>query len=86
MPKLTKKVPAYSLHKPSGNARVRYRGRDYYLGKYGSKESREVYSRLLAELFRDAAAPTPLAGGVPVADLILRYWGHAQTYYRHPDG
>jgi len=21
-----------------------------------------------------------------VAELILRYWAHAQSYYRHPDG
>jgi integrase len=87
VPKLTRKPPAYSLHKPSGQARVRYQGRDHYLGPYGSRESREAYARLLAEISRDSTTPAPTQPTGPiVADLILRYWAHAQTYYRHPDG
>jgi hypothetical protein len=33
-----KGIPAYSLHKPSGQARVRIEGRDHYLGPYDSPE------------------------------------------------
>ena len=39
--------PSYLLHKPSGQARIRIDGRDIYLGKYGSPESRAAYDRLV---------------------------------------
>ena len=39
------KVPHYRKH-VSGQARVTINGRDYPLGKYGSKESKAKYSRL----------------------------------------
>jgi hypothetical protein len=48
MPKILKK-PAYTLHKPTGQARVRIGQRDYYLGEYGSPESRDQYDALIAE-------------------------------------
>lgn len=86
MPKLTRKPPAYSHHKPSGQARVRYQGRDHYLGPYGSRESREAYSRLIAEFSRDSPVPVAPTGGPTVAEVILAFWSHAQVYYRHPDG
>jgi integrase len=86
MPKLTRQPPKYSLHKPSGQARVRYLGRDHYLGPYGSRESREAYARLIAEFSRDDPAPFSAPGGLTVAELILKFWGHCQVYYRHPDG
>jgi hypothetical protein len=42
MPKLVHKPPALCHHKASGLAKVRYGGKDYYLGKYGSPESLEA--------------------------------------------
>ncbi len=48
MPKRNGHVPAYRLHKPSGQARVIIDGKHVYLGGYGSPESREKYARLLA--------------------------------------
>ena len=43
------RVPAYRLHKPSGQARVIIDGQHIHLGRYGSPESREKYARLIAE-------------------------------------
>jgi hypothetical protein len=86
MPKLTRRLPRYSLHKPSGQARVRSGGRDFYLGRFGSKESKEAYSRLIAELSRDRPVPTVSSAGPSIGDVILRYWDHIQTYYRREDG
>ena len=40
MPRTTDHVPKYSRHKGSGQAVVTIRGRDQYLGPYGSKASR----------------------------------------------
>jgi hypothetical protein len=36
MPRLTKSIPSYLLHKPSGRALVNLDGRDLYLGKHGT--------------------------------------------------
>jgi hypothetical protein len=42
----------------SGQARIRFRGRDYYLGKFGSEE----YARLVGDLAnKPDAAPSPRA-------------------------
>lgn len=77
-------VPAYKLHKPSGQARVIIWGRHRYLGRFGSPESKEAYSRLIGEL-----AVTPES--VPIREVTTRdflvvqllaaYWEWAQTYY-----
>lgn len=47
MPK-TNSPPKYGHHKPSGQARVVLNGRHYYLGPYGSPESRTEYAKLIA--------------------------------------
>jgi hypothetical protein len=39
MNRRTGRVPAYRLHRPSGQARVIINGRHIYLGKFGSPES-----------------------------------------------
>jgi len=57
MPKLNNRPPKYS--KMGKYAVVYYGGKSYYLGRYGSDESKVAYSRLLAEI---QASPT----GVPL--------------------
>ena len=42
-------VPSYRLHKATGQAVVTLDGRDFYLGKHGTAESREAYDRMIAE-------------------------------------
>lgn len=85
MPKLVNKVPAYGLHKASGQARVKHNGRSIYLGKYGSPESHEAYARFLAELRNPEEQPV-VAELVPgevltVGQCTLRYFEYARTYY-----
>ena len=84
MPRLTKKLPAYRLHKPSGQAIVTLDGKDFYLGPHGTQVSRSEYDRLIAEwlahgrhLPQDSDQPSDLT----VNDLILRYWKFAQVHY-----
>ena len=50
MPRRNGHVPAYRLHRPSGQARVIINHEHIYFGKYGSAESREKYARLIGEL------------------------------------
>ena len=42
-------IPRITLHRPTGQARVRLCGRDHYLGVYGSDEAQEIYHRVIAE-------------------------------------
>lgn len=93
------KIPKYSHHKASGQARVWINGKSHYLGPYGSPESRERYARLLAESARAEAegAIPPAGAGRPnsaesprpvrlVGELVLAYQKHADRYYRRADG
>jgi len=49
MPADFSRVPKYCCHKARGLAYVRDRGKVRYLGKYGSPESKEAYTRFLTE-------------------------------------
>ena len=79
--------PAYRLHKPSGQARVIVHGKHTYLGKYGSAESRQEYSRILAELSAEggssASFPANPSGNSPISvnETILGYWRYAKSHY-----
>ena len=87
-------LPAYSLHKPTGQARVRIDGRDFYLGEYASNESRIRYGELVAKL-GSGLSVDPLAvvnrgrtttiesnadSGPTVAELIQAYTKYAEAY------
>ena len=59
-----KLLPSYRLHKPTGQAVVTLGGKDHYLGRHGTLESREAYDRLTAEWLargRQLARPRPEA-------------------------
>ncbi len=88
-------LPSYLLHKVRGRepqARVRINGREHLLGPYGSEESRIRYGQLISQM-AGGLSVDPLAGGsnrgtVPrndsglsVAELLLAFMRHAETYY-----
>lgn len=83
------RIPAYTLHKPTGQARVRVNGKDHYLGQYGSVESRRLYGELIARLasgvdvsaMKFGAGATIEAGEVTVNELCLAFMRHAATHY-----
>jgi integrase len=85
--------PSYRLHKQSGQAVVSLpRGdgtyQDVLLGAHDSAESRTEYARVIGEWeTAGRVPPRPNAGAsdVTVAEVILAYWNHAETYYRHAD-
>jgi hypothetical protein len=51
------RVPKLTLHKPTGQARVYLRGRQFYLGKHSSPAATEKYHRLIAEYLRTGEVP-----------------------------
>jgi integrase len=87
MPRLVHKLPTYTRHK-TGRARVRIHGKDHYLpGEYGSRESLKAYSELVDQILSGTADPQPTLATAPpdvltIAELIDKYWDHAQAYYR----
>ena len=85
MPRLTRAVPAYRLQKSRGLAVVTIDGKDHYLGKHGSAESRREYERLVGLwLANQRQAPPPVPGKFPdltIAELVLRYRDFAAGYY-----
>jgi hypothetical protein len=83
------RTPSYCLHKATGQAVVRIDGKDhYYLGKYGTKDSRDAYDRLIAEWL--AAGRRRLrgvtAGGHTVNEVLLAYWRWAEKNYCDSEG
>jgi len=83
-------VPSLFHHRPTRQARVRIGGRDIYLGRWGSKQARTAYARILAELEAvgesavEAARIATTAGseGISVAELCDRWVVHAERTYR----
>jgi integrase len=84
MPRLIKKLPAYSKHRASGQAVVTLSGVDVYLGAHGTKVSKGEYDRVIAEwLVNGRRQPVSANDNPTVTEVIYRYLIHAQEYYRH---
>lgn len=78
MPKST--VPSYTLHKPTGQARVRIRGKDHWLVKHGSPESYEKYARLIHDW--QQAPKTAPPSELTVGQLAMIYMQRCRRHYR----
>lgn len=77
--------PSYCRHKATGQAYVNLSGTVFYLGTYGSLESRERYASLKAEWLRNRHLPKfkkKSTSGPSLAELALAYLEHAKSYYR----
>jgi integrase len=90
MPKVSG-VPSYRLHKPSGNAIVQYKGERFYLGRYGTPESKARYSKFLANLNspnpeKFSAVALPAEETLTVTELCAAYLEYAARYYRNEEG
>jgi hypothetical protein len=85
---MSRRTPAYCFHRASGPAVVRLDGRDHYLGKFNSEESRQENDRLIAEwLAAGRRLPATKTGdGLTVNALILAYWRWAETNSRDEEG
>src|SRR5262249_57417136 len=81
-----KGIPAYGLHKPTGQARVRIDGKDVYLGPHGSEESRRKYEQIVRKMITDRAAQevrarVEIASDLTISELVVGYTRHAKAYY-----
>lgn len=76
-----KKIPLRRLHKPSGQDRVRYRGRDLYFGKHCSPESDRRYNAWLSQLLAGITDPPTRLETLTVVELVERFLGMAKSRY-----
>jgi integrase len=79
-----KKIPSYLPHPASGQARVRVNGRDFYLGPFGSPESKQAYARFIAENFGNGGPPSltvPAGERLSIAALVVKYDDFARLHY-----
>lgn len=83
-------VPAYRLHKSSGQAIVTLSSSDHLLGPFGSPESKTKYYRLVAEWIEGGRKPLGISppqndAVVPTAtvkDLVDAFTAHVDGTYR----
>ena len=80
-PDLPAQVPSYRRHKPTGQAVVTLNGHDVYLGKWNTKASRVECDRLIGEWLAAGRCLPGSNADLTVAELALRYWRFAQSYY-----
>ena len=73
-----KAVPKYSLHKPTGQARVRIKGKDHWLGKHGTLESRQRYAEILLKWEQETDAESRL---VTFGELSMMFKQFAKSHY-----
>jgi integrase len=81
MPK--RNIPNYRLHKATGQGFVELGGRRFYLGKYGSKASREEYERRVAEYLTNGRKlpPTGTKAGITCQELAIHFLEWAEEYF-----
>lgn len=76
-------IPSYRQHKPSKQAIVTLSGRDFYLGAYGTEESRREYDRLVAEWIANGRRlPSDAGTSITIAELLNDYLDYAREYYK----
>ena len=87
MPKLTRALPKYRLHKASGQAVVTLDGRDFYLGPHGTRASKIEYDRHIGEwLAHGRRLPHGQTLTCTVTQLVDAFQEFAEAYYVRMDG
>ncbi len=84
MPRLAHAIPKYRKHRASGQAIVSIAGRDHYLGPHGTKASKLLYDRLIAEYLAANRQPqyfTTEDDRITVVEVLAAFWRFAKSYY-----
>jgi integrase len=80
-------IPSYQLHKATGQARITINGKDRYLGKFGTPESRTEYEAIVRQLILDRARgevqrQAIISAGLTINELVPAYLQHVSAYYQ----
>ncbi len=79
---LASRVPSYRLHMPTGQAVVTHGGKDSYLGRHVSPQSRAEYHRLIGEWEsngRRRPAPDAAGSDLTVNEVLVAYFRFAAS-------
>jgi hypothetical protein len=77
-------TPSYRHHKASAQAVVTIEGRDFYLGRYGDKQSRIEYDRLIGEWLANGRRMARTVGcDLTINELLLDYLQFAAGLFEH---
>ena len=78
-----KNLPGYLRHKPSGQAYCLINGKFVYLGKFGSKASRQQYEEVIAEYLANGKKlpPTRSQNEITILEFAISYLEYAKEYY-----
>ena len=80
MARWTQKDPKLRLHRPSGRAVVTLSGKDFYLGRYGTKEAETNYRVKIAEWKNNHRVP-PNTVDLTINEILDGYLRYAESYY-----
>ena len=76
------RTPTYRLHKATGMAVVTLGGKDHYLGKHNSPESKKLYKRLLAEyLAADGVVRPSQNDNFTVSELMAAFLKFSKRHF-----
>ncbi len=77
------RIPAYRLHKSSGQGVSTIAGKDYYFGPYRDKASEKKYRTLIAEFLASNSSQSfgIACNQIVWAELAVSYLGFAKNYY-----
>jgi len=76
-------IPKMTRHKATGQARVRIDGRDFYLGRYGTEQSRQAYERIITEWLAAGRklADARTAPSQTVTEIVVTFVERAEGRY-----
>jgi hypothetical protein len=78
--------PTLKLHRATGTGYVLLDGRRRYLGAFDDPGTKAKAARLIAEWYENGESLPSDAETITIVELVARFWRHAETYYRRPDG
>src|SRR5262245_56380073 len=82
MPRLIHRLPKLRKHRASGQALVTLNGHDHYLGRYGTKSSKQQYDRLCGEyLSSEGALLQDSRDELSIVELLDGFARYAKSYY-----
>jgi integrase len=86
MPRLTKKLPRLCKHSDGHHAIVRLNDRVVYLGRYGTKASKQAYDRVTGEWLASGRRIADTTDDIAIVEMLAQFVTFAKAHYRRPDG
>lgn len=74
------RIPKMGCHRQTGQARVIYRGKHYYLGKFGSEEAAEAYKSFISKVINGEEFKAEVTS-YTVAVAMVQYLEYCKGYY-----